>query len=113
MFPWFSLDPAIQPSNRLQFPLKPGPQRRSKSLFRGNQTGVGSSVPFNETRRRLTFPVRRYRKEALVWHPDKQQGAGGDVDEANIRFKLIVEAYEVLSDGLFPLVDRSPLRTRF
>ncbi|KAI9008523.1 hypothetical protein DFJ74DRAFT_358787 [Hyaloraphidium curvatum] len=42
---------------------------------------------------------RAYRKEALIWHPDKQQGAGGDVDAANVRFRLIVEAYEVLSDG--------------
>jgi len=38
---------------------------------------------------------KAYRKEALRWHPDKNQDR---LDEANERFKLISEAYEVLKD---------------
>jgi len=39
--------------------------------------------------------VYRYRKLALRWHPDKNQDS---VEEADTMFKLISEAYEVLSD---------------
>jgi len=38
---------------------------------------------------------KAYRKEALRWHPDKNQDR---LEEANERFKLIAEAYEVLKD---------------
>lgn len=38
---------------------------------------------------------KAYRKEALQWHPDKNQDR---LEEANERFKLISEAYEVLKD---------------
>ncbi|ORX50280.1 DnaJ-domain-containing protein [Piromyces finnis] len=38
---------------------------------------------------------KAYRKEALRWHPDKNQDR---LEEANEHFKLISEAYEVLKD---------------
>ena len=38
----------------------------------------------------------RYRKMALRWHPDKNPD---NVEEADKIFKLVAEAYEVLSDG--------------
>jgi len=38
---------------------------------------------------------KAYRREALHWHPDKNQDR---LEEANERFKLISEAYEVLKD---------------
>ncbi|KAJ2161346.1 hypothetical protein GGF46_001524 [Coemansia sp. RSA 552] len=39
---------------------------------------------------------KAYRRQALVWHPDKNHG--GDVDEATRVFAEIKEAYETLSD---------------
>ncbi|OUM66300.1 hypothetical protein PIROE2DRAFT_35924, partial [Piromyces sp. E2] len=38
---------------------------------------------------------KAYRKEALKWHPDKNQHR---IEEANEKFKLIAEAYEILND---------------
>ena len=38
---------------------------------------------------------RAYRKQAMKWHPDKNPN---NRDEAELRFKMIAEAYEILSD---------------
>nr|CAG8451939.1 3333_t:CDS:2 [Entrophospora candida]CAG8453027.1 5308_t:CDS:2 [Entrophospora candida] len=38
---------------------------------------------------------KAYRKQALIWHPDKN---ANNREEAEAQFKLIAEAYEVLSD---------------
>jgi len=38
---------------------------------------------------------KAYRKGALTWHPDKNQHR---IEEANEKFKLIAEAYEILND---------------
>ena len=45
--------------------------------------------------------ARRYRRQALRWHPDKNPN---NKEEAERRFKLIAEAYEVLSDRTPPLL---------
>ena len=47
-----------------------------------------------------TDTVRRaYRREALLWHPDRNRNAPADVQSrAEARFKLINEAHEVLTD---------------
>ncbi|CAG8460919.1 15342_t:CDS:2 [Acaulospora colombiana] len=39
---------------------------------------------------------KAYRRQALLWHPDKNVNRR---EEAEAKFKLISEAYEVLSDG--------------
>lgn len=41
--------------------------------------------------------VNSYRRMALRWHPDKNLE---NKDEAEVRFKEISEAYEVLSDSM-------------
>ncbi|XP_028291544.1 dnaJ homolog subfamily B member 2 isoform X2 [Gouania willdenowi] len=43
----------------------------------------------------MTLRRRRYRKLALKWHPDKNPD---NKEEAEIKFKELAEAYEILSD---------------
>ena len=42
---------------------------------------------------------KAFRKLSLVWHPDKAQQRGEDVERANVVFKELQAAYECLSDG--------------
>ena len=36
-----------------------------------------------------------YKKQALKWHPDKNRD---NIDNATLQFRLVQEAYEILSD---------------
>lgn len=40
---------------------------------------------------------KAYRDQALIWHPDKHKGEE-DKEKAEVKFQLVAEAYEVLSD---------------
>lgn len=55
--------------------------------------GVGRSATPEEIK-------KGYRKEALKWHPDKQQANSrpNDRAKAEAKFKAVAEAYEVLTD---------------
>jgi len=50
--------------------------------------GVGKNVSEEELK-------KAYKKQALKWHPDRNQG---NKEQAEEKFKDIAEAYEVLSD---------------
>lgn len=41
---------------------------------------------------------RSYRKQAQIWHPDKQSNSTSSNEESTARFAQIAQAYEVLSD---------------
>ncbi|ORX74142.1 DnaJ-domain-containing protein, partial [Linderina pennispora] len=52
------------------------------------QLGIDASATQDEVR-------KAYRKQSLKWHPDKNPNCR---EEAERKFKLLAEAYEVLSD---------------
>lgn len=41
---------------------------------------------------------KAYREQALMWHPDKHTGEA-EKEKAEVKFQLVAEAYEVLSDN--------------
>lgn len=59
-------------------------------------TNDDKKLPFDEFKKKLK---QNYKKMALKYHPDKQQGKSDEEKKnAENQFKLIGEAYEVLSD---------------
>jgi hypothetical protein len=59
-------------------------------------------------RRFRCIPYRSYRKRALETHPDKNPQ---NREQAELHFKLVAEAYDVLSDGMrhWHRVDKHPI----